>query len=394
MKICFITTSIFSLGGVQRVVSVLANELSSVHDVHILCVDDRFAIDRTIYNLKEEIDIEINSELLKKTYTNRIVCKICSEINKNTGFFNNEKMNKILTYMYYPLEIQKKFIKYLKPKNYDIIIGVQGYFSLLLGIISKDIKGKIIGWQHNSYDAYLRNKDKYYWQQDELFKKYIPELYKCIVLTKEDKKLYKANLNVDCEFIYNPISFECQEKHNYTSKNIIAVGRLSEAKGFDMLIKAFSIVNKEKRDWTLKIVGDGPEKMNLIKIIEKYNLKDNVFLVGPSNNVKDHYLESSIFISSSRWEGFGLVVIEAMECGLPVIAFENSGPKEIIDKDGVNGILVNKNDINKLAENIILLIDNEEKRRNISIQSKKRAQDFNIKKIIFEWEKILKELHN
>lgn len=394
MKICFLTDSIFSLGGVQRVVSVLANELQKQHDVEILCIDDKFPIDRNMYNLNISIPINFNPSLNSKHFYLKLPYRILREFNNISGFLNNKITVDLLREVIYPKCIQKKYIKYLNSKEYDVIIAVEGFYSLLLGTISEKLDAKTIGWQHNSYDAYLRNKDKYYWQQDELFKKYIPELYKCIVLTKEDKKLYKANLNVDCEFIYNPISFECQEKHNYTSKNIIAVGRLSEAKGFDMLIKAFSIVNKEKRDWTLKIVGDGPEKMNLIKIIEKYNLKDNVFLVGPSNNVKDHYLESSIFISSSRWEGFGLVVIEAMECGLPVIAFENSGPKEIIDKDGVNGILVNKNDINKLAENIILLIDNEEKRKNISIQSKKRAQDFNIKKIIFEWEKILKELHN
>lgn len=114
-------------------------------------------------------------------------------------------------------------------------------------------------------------------------------------------------------------------------------------------------------------------------------------MLGQCDNVKDHYLESSIFVSTSRWEGFGLAITEAMECGLPVVAFDNSGPKEIISKPNINGVLVGNYNINKFADEIISLIENDEKRASMSLESIKRAQDFKIDNIIKQWIKIIEK---
>ncbi|NRT70245.1 glycosyltransferase family 4 protein [Clostridium beijerinckii] len=388
MKICFITSTIFNLGGVQRVLSVLANELSKNHEVDILCTDSTFRIDRKLYNLNSSVNVKINSELVRKKFINKILGKVLREINCLTGIFNDKD---ILTYMYYPNEIQKKIMEYLNLYNYDVVIGCEGYYSLLVGIISNKLKAKTIGWQHSSYHAYLENKRRYYWNQNQLFKEYIPKLDKCIVLTKEDSRLYKEKLNVNCDVIYNPLSFHSEVKSKCNNKSIIFVGRLVEAKGIDLLIEAFSIVHQKKNDWILKIVGDGPDRKKVIKYIDKYNLKDNVILVGMSDDVKQHYIESSIFVSSSRWEGFGLAITEAMECGLPVISFANSGPREIINQNNINGILLKNNDVYKLAEVIIDLIENKEKRIKISKESLKRASDFKLDRIVDKWNEILKD---
>lgn len=390
MKICFISSTIFSLGGVQRVVSVLSSKLSENYEVDVLCTNENFEINRSLYNLDPKVNIIINSELLKKKNTSKITGKVFGKLNYLTGTFNNKKMKDILAYIYYPNEVRNNFIKYLNSQNYDIVIGVEGYFSLLFGIITDKLTAKTIGWQHNSYNAYLNNKGKYYWNQDELFKKYIPRLNEYIVLTNDDKVKCKEKLGIDCKVIYNPLSFQCDIKSSCNEKSIIFVGRLVEQqKGLDFLIQAFNIVHKVKEDWILKIVGDGQDREKLIDNIKKYDLQNNVILVGQSDNVKEYYLNSSIFVSTSRWEGFGLSITEAMECGLPVISFVNSGPKEIITENNVNGILVPCGDIDKLSEAIIDLIENEEKRKRISKESIERAKDFRLNNIIKEWKSIL-----
>lgn len=393
MRICFITSTIFNLGGVQRVVSVLASNLSKGNEVDVICTNSDFRINREIYNLNSNVNIKVAPKLLNKKFINKVICKTCQKKNLLSGVFNNSIMNNILTYIYYPNEIQSRFIDYLNTQNYDVIIGVEGYYSLLLGIICYRLNAKTIGWQHNSYDAYLNNKGKYYWNQDELFKKYIRKLDEYIVLTNDDRVKYKERLGIDCKVIYNPLSFECDIKSSCNVKNIIFVGRLMEQqKGLDLLIETFNIVHKVKEDWNLTIVGDGPDKENLINNIKKYNLQNNVILAGQSDNVKEHYLDSSIFVSTSRWEGFGLVITEAMECGLPVAAFDNSGPKEIINKPNINGILVGNHDIAKLANEIIKLIEDDEKRKNMSLESIKRAKDFSADYIIKQWNEIIEKL--
>jgi len=393
MKICFITTTIFNLGGVQRVLSVLASELSKNNKIDIICTNNDFEINRDMYDLNFDVNIKINSQLLNKKFTNKVICKVFQKVNLSTGIFNNLTINDIATYIYYPNEIQNRFIDYFNTQNYDVVIGVEGYYSLLLGIINDKLNAKTIGWQHNSYDAYLNNKDKYYWKQDKLFEKYIPKLNKYIVLTNDDKVKYKENFGIDCEVIYNPLSFESHIKSTCNEKNIIFVGRLIEQqKGLDFLIEAFNIVHKAKEDWILDIVGDGPDREKLINNIKKYNLQNNVILIGQSDNVKKHYLESSIFVSTSRWEGFGLAITEAMECGLPVVAFDNSGPKEIINKPNLNGILVENHNVTQLANEIIKLIEDDEKRKSISLQSIERAQDFNVDNIIKQWTEIIEKL--
>src|SRR5471030_677526 len=393
MRICFITNTIFNLGGVQRVLSVLASELSKNNKVDIICTNNDFEINREMYNLNSNVNIKINLELLNKRFINKVICKVFQKINSLTGVFNNLIMKDILTYIYYPNEIQNKFLDHLNTQNYDIVIGVEGYYSLLIGIISDRLNAITIGWQHNSYDAYLNNKNRYYWKEDELFKEYIPRLNQYVVLTDNDKNKYEEELGIDCKVIYNPLSFECDIKSSCNEKNIIFVGRLVEQqKGLDFLIESFNIVHKVKEDWILKIVGDGPDRENLINNIKKYNLQDNVILIGKSDNVKEHYLNSSIFVSTSRWEGFGLAITEAMECGLPVISFDNSGPKEIINKPNINGILVENHNVTKLANEIIKLIEDNEKRKSMSLESIKRAKDFKVNHIIKQWIEFIEKL--
>jgi glycosyltransferase involved in cell wall biosynthesis len=390
MKICFITDTIFNLGGIQRVLSVLAGELVEYYDVDVICTSNKFKIDRDLYNLNEKVNINMKPELLHINLGEKISLKLIKIINDKTGFLNKESNIDYLTKIYYPKIIQRRIIKYLNNKSYDVIIGVAGYFSILLGIIDNELKAKTIGWQHNSYEAYFKTPYKYYWRREELFKKYVKRLNEYIVLTDDDKKILNKDVNLECERIYNPLSFTSNEKSKCEEKVIVCVGRLVEQqKGLDLLINSFKKVSIKHKDWMLYIVGDGPDKNSLNILIRKLDLENQVKIKSFTNDIKEYYLNSSIFVSSSRWEGFGLVITEAMECGLPVIAFSNSGPKEIINKQNENGVLVPCWDIDKLSEAIINLIENEEKRKNIGKASIERANDFSKNIILEQWKAVI-----
>jgi glycosyltransferase involved in cell wall biosynthesis len=211
-----------------------------------------------------------------------------------------------------------------------------------------------------------------------------------VVLTDDDKKKMKKYLNINCKRIYNPLSFISMHKSKCVNKNIICVARLlQQQKGLDLLINAFCKVSLIHKDWKLYIVGDGPDNYKINRLINRMDLKNQVIVKPFTTNIQDYYLNSSIFISSSRWEGFGLVITEAMECGLPVIAFANSGPKEIVNKQNENGILIPCGDVDKLSEAMINLIEDKDKRLQIAKASIIRAKDFNIDIITSQWREIL-----
>lgn len=395
MKICFICNNVSELGGIQRVLSVISNELSNYHKVDILCLGSKKNVEQKNMYKFNNVKISNNRELIKKNIFIKGIFKLGKILNKKTGIFNFSKMASIMAEMYYPKKVQERIKEYINNNKYDIVVGVAGEYSLLLGIISDKLVSKTIGWQHNSFEAYFRNKGKYYWNEDEMFKRYLSNLYKCVVLTNIDKEDYKKNFNIDTKVIYNPLSFCSEEKTKCNKKNIVFAGRLEEyQKGLDLLIDIFKKINDKNKEWKLNILGDGEDKEKLKKYIQQKDLEKYVNLLGRIDDVKKYFLESSIFVSTSRWEGFGLVITEAMECGLPVVAFDNSGPKEIINKNEVNGILVPNHDIEIFAEKLFELINNEKKRKSISYNAILRAKDFNVKNIIKEWNNLFEEMKN
>ena len=248
MKICFITSTIFNLGGVQRVVSVLANELNRYCEVDILCINKEVNLNRNLYSLNEDIHVQLGLKTNKKTISDKLYSKVIKKLNEKSNIINHKISPNILKNVYYPEELQESLTNYINLNKYNYVIGVEGRYSLLLAIISDRINAKTIGWQHNSYDAYFNNINKYYWKQDKLFKEYIPKLNQCVVLTNQDKFEYKNSMGIECNTIYNPLSFQSKEKSNCLKKNILFVGRLLEQqKGLDLLIKAFKKVSIKRR---------------------------------------------------------------------------------------------------------------------------------------------------
>lgn len=220
-------------------------------------------------------------------------------------------------------------------------------------------------------------------------KSYITKYDKFLVLTEEDKQAWGDER---IKVVNNPLPFDSEEVSNCKNKKIISIGRLDEQKGFDILIDVWKKVNAKHPDWILEIYGEGSLRKKLQEKIDLLNLEDSLILKGNEKNIQSKYLENSIYVMSSRYEGFGMVLIEAMSCGLPLISFDcPCGPKDII-KDGENGFLVEFGNIEEMAEKINYLIENEEKRIEMGKKSKELSCNYSEEKIMKQWKELFENL--
>lgn len=386
MKVCFVTSNIFSIGGEQRVVSVIASELQkNGYDVTILCKENSTSIDYNLYNLNKSVKIQF---MRKRTFSEKVIRAInllLIRINNKLGIFKNNP--KILEKIICDKSSKKIIEENVKKEKYDVVIGVAGYFSLLVASIECN-NIKKIGWQHSSFDAYFNNKYRYYWNQKELFKKLIPKLDKYIVLTDYDKKKFDIEWNIKCTKIYNPKSFSTEKQSNLDRKNFLAAGRFIYAKGFDMLIKSFKIFSKENKEWNLKIVGDGEERKKLIKLIKENELQERITLYPFTDDIQKYFQTSSALLMPSRWEGMPMIMLESLEMGVPIIAYDIPVVKEII-KDNKEGYVVEKNNIEKYAETLGKFVKNEENIKRLGKNAKIKSNEFSINVIFEKWKELL-----
>lgn len=386
MKICFITGSVFSLGGIQRVLSVIASELSKdiKYDIEILCTNDKFIENRGIYNLSENVKVDINPSLESTNFINKSI----KRLNKYTGILNNKITEKFLLNAIYSQDTRERFIKYINEKQYDVVIGVADYYSILLGSIADKVTAKTIGWQHNSYDAYLKTKNRYCWNLGYIFNKYINQLDKCIVLTNYDKNKYKEDMGIDCEVIYNPRSFKSKIKSKCENKQFLAAGRFTHQKGFDMLIESFNLFAKKNNEWQLVIVGEGEEKEKIEALINKYNLNNRIRIDNFTDNIQEYFLNSSVLLLPSRWEGMPMIVLESLEMGVPIISYDITAVEPlIVHKE--NGIIVEKYDIEKYSEEMLNMVE-KYNLKEMSVKAINKSKNFSIENISNEWVKIIK----
>lgn len=217
----------------------------------------------------------------------------------------------------------------------------------------------------------------------------LKRLDRFIVLTQEDIRNWPELSNV--MVIPNPIYTYPNHGSSCTSKQVIAVGRYTYQKGFDLLISAWILVKKRHPDWKLRIFGAGNPDAYRRLVCEK-ELDDVVFCEGATNDVYARYDESSVFVLSSRYEGLPLVLIEAMSAGLPCVSFTcPCGPRDCI-KDGVDGILVEAGNIEKLADGICLLIENETLRKQMGAAARRNAVRFEESNIMHCWIELFESL--
>ena len=194
--------------------------------------------------------------------------------------------------------------------------------------------------------------------------------------------------------IPNPVSFKCETPSALNEKRVISVGRLVYIKNNTSLVNVFKAVVAKHGDWRLEIYGDGPERKALQQQIDENGLQDNVLLMGNTSHIQEALTHSSIFAMTSLSEGFPLVLLEAEECGLPLVAFDcPTGPSDII-ADGENGYLVPLNDERMMTERICALIEDRELRERMGRRAREKAGDYQVETIRDRWMSLFGELVN
>lgn len=350
MKILFIISSLSS-GGAERVLTTLANHWT-----------------------KKGWDIEIFSLSSEKMFY-----KVDSNIKIYSS--RNYYQNSTLNYLRQLLDIRKT----AQISQPDIIISFLNLMNISTLISTIGLKTPVIISERNNFDT-LKSK---FWRA--LRRITYPHSKGMVVLSQYDFDQYTYVKSK--KIIINPLDMNklldvnIQDKENL----IIAVGSLStKQKGFDMLIEALSSV--EIKNWKVMIIGEGKERENLEALIHKYQLQDSVLLIGRKDNVFDYYKRASIFVLSSRYEGFPNVLNEAMAHGCACVAFNcKTGPSEMIENH-INGFLVEANNTNSLSKKISTLIDKQALRESFSEEAMKIRKKNNLEKISLQWETYIKNI--
>jgi glycosyltransferase involved in cell wall biosynthesis len=388
-KICFITDSVFSIGGVQRVTAVIAKELAKDYDVTIVTFDPKGQKDTSLYGLNEA-----NIKYKFFTYPRvgkikQLLCKVYSGLYLKMQL-QGKQWSDLYAHSSYPSELRNALVKELAKGKYDIIIGVHAPLAARLASLRKQFpNAKLIGWLHNSYEALFGKSSLYIGARRT--RHYIYQFRKLddvVVLCQDDAHRFH---HYDTQFqplvIYNPITLKPGQISTGTSKRFLTIGRFTPLhKGIDLLIEAFHLFALKNNDWNLDIVGEGKEEQYYKSLISKYQLEDRISIHPFTNQIQDFYSNAQVYVLSSRWEGMPLVLVEAMSHGLPIVTSDLPVCKEII---GDFGLYFKNGDIQDLANRFeeATTIDWQKK----SAEAIEISKRFDADHIIKQWKQLIEE---
>lgn len=375
-KIVYIINSLGNSGGMERVLSSKVNWLAAHKDYEVTIVSRETNKEGVFFDLHENIVIEsLNLEQSN--------CKIINLIFKVDLIKFKKELSKKL------FELQPDITISMFGDEYKFLYKIRdGSKKILEFHFSKNYLSHLMASIPNLSFRKLRQLYAQYLQYKH--QKMIFSYDKFVLLTKKDQLLWKNPKN--SLVIANPLSFLSNEVSNGDQKEIIAIGRLIAQKGFDLLIQAFNLLAKNNPDWKLTIYGEGQDKDYLLGLIQSYNLQKVISLNPSTKKIKEALINSSILAFSSRYEGFGLVLTEAMECGLPCVAFDcECGPSEIVSQ-GKDGYLVKDFRVDLFANQLQILMRDEALRVDMGKNAKENVKRFHIDTIMAKWDRLFKNI--
>lgn len=382
-RIAIFTYSIFTVGGEQRVVSLIANKMSEKHKVTIFTMDRKNS-GKSRYNINESISIEYYHP-----YKNDSLSFILRAATHLTP---------VVVYDWYPKGIERAYCpdKYAEIMNdlisddYDTVIATAWQLSIILGKVKRlySRSFRAIAWEHNSFEAYFDQKYFYLYKNDKLFVDSLLYVDDIVVLNDDYKNKYFDRLGLDSIVIYNPKSFTSNTVSESQNKTILACSRIDDKqKGVDLLLASFEKFCKKNSDWRLLMAGDGPALRKYKRLAETLDCGNRVEFLGSISNVKELMLDSSIFVLPSRFEGFPMSVTEAFECGLPVIAYDIPAMEPFKESGGA--VCVPCFDTDEYSNRLLELADDIELRQRLGRNARDFAGQLDIDIIGEKWEDIL-----
>ncbi len=371
LKIVYCTPALYMAGGVERVLTLKANYFAENYGYDITIVLTEGINKPLFYPLSDKIKI----------------------VNLNIGFeelWTCSFLKKIFVYLQKQRIYKKRLTTELMRLRPDITISLlRREINFLTSI--KD-GSKKIGELHVNRTNYrnfevgeanvIKNLFAKLWMQNLVF--HLKRLDRFVVLTEEDKASWTEINNINV--IPDPLAFNIGEVSPLTNKRVIAVGRYVYQKGFDLLLKAWSKIENQHTDWELVVYGMG-DRDSYEQIIDRLHIdRSRCHLYGSTPDIKKEYLNSSLFVFSSRFEGFGMVLIEAMACGLPVVSFDcPCGPKDIVRHEE-DGLLVPSGNVDSLANALLQMMSDDKLRCQMAKNAVKNVQRYQLNVVCRHWQ--------
>lgn len=379
MKIVYVIDSLASKGGAERILCDKMNYMVNHfgYEVYVITCYQDVTHNHNVYSLSEKV----------------------TQINLNIPYYSqyNTRYPKRLWVKYQIFRrLRRELADTVSRMDPDILVGL-GYFKadLVTGIkcrarkIIESHEARIFTMSDHGLSRsflsrlFMRFYKQYYFHRVERQADVV------ITLTNGDAQEWKCAHRV--EVIPNFTMMEVMHPSTCDSKRVIAVGRLEWQKGFDRLMEVWQKVEAVYPDWELSIYGSGTLKDALFHQIQELSLHQ-VTIHDFTSSIAEAYTQNSIFVLSSRFEGFGLVLIEAMKAGLPCIAFDCPfGPSDVI-VDGECGYLVPDGDINLMADRLCRLIEDYDLRQQFSQRAQIRTKVFDVDVVMHQWKTLIEGL--
>ena len=380
MKIAYILSSFIAKAGPERILSDKMNYLANRYGYDITFITYEQGNHPMAFSLDKRIRV----------------------IDLNTRFFPLYKLNpvrRVIAKSFQKRKLKSKLHDVLSVVNPDFVVLTTYDFDKFGSILTLPYRFVIeshicisdVRQEFRQHNVILKLFGKYL---DSIHFKTMNKADALVSLTSADKTNWEKHVNIPIFVIPNLVTVYPNDISCYSerSNRIICVGRLTRQKGFDYLIKAWALIANKYPGWKIDIFGSGDLEDFLIQMIDNYNLKESITINKPTSNIFEEYDRSSIYILSSRYEGFCLVLLEAMSFGIPCISFNcPHGPSDMIT-NGEEGILVPVGDINKLAESIEWMITHKEERERMSQNSREKVKYYLAENIMPQWVELFNKI--
>lgn len=370
LKIVYLTPALYMAGGVERVLTLKANYFAEHfgYDITIILTDGDGK--PLFYPLSDKVKVLNLNIGFEELWT-------CSFVKKIFVYLNKQRL--------YKKKVEAELMRIRPDITVSLLRREINFISSIKDGSRKIGELHVNRANYRNFEAgdanFIKNLFAKFWMRSLIAK--LKRLDRFVVLTNEDKQAWPELSNVIA--IPDPLSFVPTQKSELTQKRVIAVGRYVYQKGFDLLLQAWARVEKLHPDWQLAIFGDGDRTPYQQQAALLGLSPQRCQLNGPTSNIQQEYANSSLFVFSSRFEGFGMVLVEAMACGLPVISFAcPCGPKDIV-KHGEDGLLVENGNVEALAVALSQLMSNEALRRSMSVAAQGNVQRFGMQQIAERW---------
>ena len=380
MKIVYCTDSICYPGGIQRVTIAKANALADIdgNEVWIVVTDNKrptpvLPISEKVHLIDLDINYYADDWKSKLHVLKGIFVKRRGHQHKLKELFDSISPDVVIS----TGTSEKNFLPRLRIASHPVFIREIHFTSNYRQLAANGWFDKCFAWVGDLLD----------------YRIFIKRYDKIVVLTNEDKELHWKD-NDKVVVIPNPLTVQHNKRSTLTNKAVITAGRLVAQKNYGSLIRVWTIVHQSHPEWRLEIWGEGYLKADLQYQIDSSGLKDCVQLMGYTNDIISKFSDASIYVSSSLFEGFPLVLVEAMSCGLPVVS--NScpcGPKDIITENK-DGFLVSIGDEDVLAKQICKLIDDDALCKQMATNALSKSKMYQMKQILNLWMGLFIDVYN